>query len=1231
MAKKLLLLYVFKGNYSFKRWCANIWHPLHISFTSNNSFDPFKISSIRYSGFGKVFLWLLLTAYCLLVRAQSFPVQLIPQVTPPPPIYFSQYADASTTNSPLRLQIILNDLEINNREIRLKTYFQGNGISFQSNDVIVGANPLFLEGGIPLVLTNTQLAPYFRFENITGISPKVYGQVIPEGAHQFCYEVFDVLTGNRLSQKSCAISVIFQNEPPFLISPKNKTLVAESNPQNIVFQWTPRSINVSKVEYELSLVEIWDTQIDPQAGFLSSPPVFQTTTTATTYVYGPSEPHLLSGKNYAWRIQAKAKQGSEDIGLFQNQGYSEIFSFSYAGPCDLPLGINHEVKGSTNANIFWDDFTPDIPEYTIRYRQKSHQNVGNEWFVIKTTANQTTLWDLKAGTTYEYQLQKKCELTGSKWSLVKQFTTNLTDNDASVYQCGITPNFSLTNKEPLPKITVGETFVAGDFPIYVLEINGSKGRFTGKGYATIPYLNNIKVGVEFTNVLINSDRQLSEGIVITVFDPDLAGILDVDEVVETVSDVIGSARDFVDALSDWLSDYTGTHEQQKELEEKTDKLIQQVDEVIVDSNLDTAKKEELEKRKKDLIKANDALLKEGPNPTTGSIEAYQNSSQEVMAELNSLESGSEVTTDINQTIASDDIFDGIINFSTPEPQIISELIDGSNYNLDISGIGTLTSVETTTYKVFNIKPGKTLYVSNNKVSSSDINEIKENLELVGNNEYHLWIHYDFDAKQVKYKIAFGTNYFNGVNIGKSELVELYNDVLTFNLKGYMGSTIVNLTEKFDGLLDEYKNQLPSLDAGLIADFTVYDILKIAINFTRNCATGYQSQESGIVPRCLWDQNINVTTAYYAGFIDAAWEIGEMAVSFVQLKEAWDPFSPFFSTLEAFEIRQETMDAMVMLQNLFDNENGERDKAWESIKSEVSKYVDETIALNAQARYNQGKLILEVASAFVGIAEIKAFAKTGKVTSSLISGFAKIPYFFDDLLKMSPKLIENGIRFIKEGKTLGYVIESAEGTQIARFSNKGILDVLQWEDVGGELIIKIEKIKIRNPLTKSIDEFGVEIVNSRLGGKAFKLSFQEGFQRSADNVNEFFIKVRNEAPPFKSGTFVEDLILQPGEKLFIIENQKQSFFGGWASKHKCKSIVELREHFAVLESWKKSTPENPLVVREYQIVKPLRVRSGTIGKQDIYNGGAHQYELVDDLNYNNSNDFLLQIGEDFPLN
>ncbi|WFO15320.1 hypothetical protein M601_016040 [Cellulophaga baltica 4] len=119
-----------------------------------------------------------------------------------------------------------------------------------------------------------ELAPYFRFENITGISPNVYGNAIPEGTYQICFEVYDLATGNRLSSKSCATTVVFQNEPPFLISPRNKTNVAETNPQNIVFQWTPRSINVTNVEYELSLVEIWDTQIDPQAAFLKLPSYF---------------------------------------------------------------------------------------------------------------------------------------------------------------------------------------------------------------------------------------------------------------------------------------------------------------------------------------------------------------------------------------------------------------------------------------------------------------------------------------------------------------------------------------------------------------------------------------------------------------------------------------------------------------------------------------------------------------------------------------------------------------------------------------------------------------------------------------------------------------------------------------------------------------------------------------------------------------------------------------------
>lgn len=497
----------------------------------NRTLNIFK-SSVSFSR--RAGLFVLFALYSLVAIAQSFPVQVIPQALPPAPIYVSNYADASSVTSPLRVQIILNDFEIANREIRLKTYFTGSGLAFQSNDIVVGASPLFLEGGIPLILTNVELAPYFEFNNITGINASQYGNAIPEGAYQFCVEVYDVLTGSRLSNKSCAVSVVFQNEPPFLVLPKTKTNVDEINPQYIVFQWTPRSINVSNVEYELSLVEIWDNQVDPQQAFLSSPPVFQTTMATTTYVYGPSDPLLLSGKNYAWRVQAKAKQGTEEIGLFKNEGYSEIYSFSYASACELPSAITHEVKGSTNANIIWEDFATEIPEFTVRYRQKGNEN---EWFESKTTTNLMTLWDLKAGTIYEYQVQKKCSITESIWSLSKQFTTFIADDEDSVYECGINPDFSLTNTDPLDTIGEGEQFVAGDFPIKVLEASGSNGRFTGKGYVTIPYLSSIRVGVEFTNVLINTDKQLVEGSVITMYDPSLKNILDIDEAIDTIDNI----------------------------------------------------------------------------------------------------------------------------------------------------------------------------------------------------------------------------------------------------------------------------------------------------------------------------------------------------------------------------------------------------------------------------------------------------------------------------------------------------------------------------------------------------------------------------------------------------------------------------------------------------------------------------------------------------------------------
>ncbi|QLE00393.1 fibronectin type III domain-containing protein [Galbibacter sp. BG1] len=587
----------------------------------------------------------LLLVLCLLLSlvggAQTFPVTVAPQVKQPAPIYFSSYADASLINGPLQVQIVLNDLNIANREVRLKTYFEGNGISFQSNNVVSGATPLFLEGGIPLVLTNVELAPYFQYPNITGISAMAYGQPIPEGSYQFCFEVYDVASGNRISQKSCATTYIFQNEPPFLVFPQNRKAIQQQNPQNIVFQWTPRQINVTNAEYELSIVEVWDNVVDPQAAFLSSPPVFTVTTNKTSYLYGPTDPMLLDNKRYAWRVRAKAKQGDEEIGLFKNQGYSEIFFFVNATPCTTPINVTHEVKGMREANIYWDDFSTDITEFTVRYREKGE---NNQWFTSRSTANWVTLWDLRPGTVYEYQVAKECQLVTSDYSPVKTLTTFIANDEAGLYNCGIPSQIDLDNQTPLNELKKGDVFKAGDFPVKVREVSGSNGRFTGKGYVTIPYLNSVKVAVEFTNVFVNTDNQLAEGMVITKYDPSMKNILDVDQAIDDVADAVEAVGDLAGSVKEVVTELLNL-DIDKTTRANIDALAQAMGENIDNESIPKEIKQQMEEA---VTQMAEAKTKYDNAITSGDTQGAENATNDFNAAQSSLNEANKKLDDVKE-------------------------------------------------------------------------------------------------------------------------------------------------------------------------------------------------------------------------------------------------------------------------------------------------------------------------------------------------------------------------------------------------------------------------------------------------------------------------------------------------------------------------------------------------------------------------------------------------------
>ena len=86
------------------------------------------------------------------------------------------------------------------------------------------------------------------------------------------------------------------------------------------------------------------------------------------------------------------------------------------------------------------------------------------------------------------------------------------------------PKITITNQKPLGSLVTNEVFTAGDFSVTILEVSGSNGIFSGKGFVKVPYLNDTKLAVEFENIKINADYQLTDGIVKTTYDSNWKGV-----------------------------------------------------------------------------------------------------------------------------------------------------------------------------------------------------------------------------------------------------------------------------------------------------------------------------------------------------------------------------------------------------------------------------------------------------------------------------------------------------------------------------------------------------------------------------------------------------------------------------------------------------------------------------------------------------------------------------------
>ena len=445
-------------------------------------------------------------------QAQILPVQSTVQLIPPYSLRLSDYSTSALDR--IFLNVLLIDVVEPTIQVRLKMHIENSaGLAIQNKDLVAGATPITLEGGIPTRLGNTDLRPYFELNNLIGITPQQYNASLPEGLYRFCFEVFDITSGRKLSRKDCTTVFLVLNDPPLLNLPSRGEQIVSRNPQNLFFTWTPRHLNATNVEYQFELKELWDRNTDPQTDFLKSPPLFETTTRATALLYGPGETQLLPNKKYGWRVRAVVNDGISEASIFKNDGYSEIYYFTYTDTCDEPKYILAESQGVTKENITWQ--IAGHEKYQLQYRKKGSPN---DWFKGNTRNGAITIYDLEPGTTYEYRVGGQCIVDGPfVFSAVSEFTTTIAalENTVSNYNCGIQPDIDITNQELLSSLDVNKGFTAGDFDVTLQEVSGGNGIFSGKGYITVPYMRDAKIKVDFSNVKINTEYQLIEGVVNT--------------------------------------------------------------------------------------------------------------------------------------------------------------------------------------------------------------------------------------------------------------------------------------------------------------------------------------------------------------------------------------------------------------------------------------------------------------------------------------------------------------------------------------------------------------------------------------------------------------------------------------------------------------------------------------------------------------------------------------------
>lgn len=446
--------------------------------------------------------------------AQDYPVNVTTVLTPPYSLYLADYA--SPESNSLQVIIHLRELDRPEYRVKLRLTIEGQGITLRTSPAY---NPpaLVLQGGIPEMLTGHDLRHYLNPNNLdfSGISRQEFIRkgTFPEGFYTFRIEVIDYVRNVVVSNPGFANAWIILNDPPLINLPFNNEKVIATDPQNVMFNWTPMhtaSPNAAfSTEYEFTLVELYPAGRNPNDAIRTANPIFVTRTQSTSLNYGVMEPLLIPGRRYAFRIKAFDTNGRD---LFKNNGYSEVYVFQFGDQCVAPGNISAEAIDPDRIKLSW-----EVHELHTTFNAKLRKKGNTAWDEQTTYSNAIIFPGLQANTTYEYQVNGGCGTISGAYSPVAMVTTP--ETDPSEFVCGApAPTIDLSTTPLQGGLMIDDLIKTADFEISITDVQANAdGSYKGYGVAFLPWLNFASVKVKFSNIKVNDQYRVYDGIVTTMY------------------------------------------------------------------------------------------------------------------------------------------------------------------------------------------------------------------------------------------------------------------------------------------------------------------------------------------------------------------------------------------------------------------------------------------------------------------------------------------------------------------------------------------------------------------------------------------------------------------------------------------------------------------------------------------------------------------------------------------